>query len=71
MAGEVEIMATSKVLKRSVNVSNTHHDTVFRHGEDVFPNETPILVQYTPIGQDVGHYESITAKSPSHTDGGK
>ena len=71
VAGEVEIMATSKVLKRSVSVSNTHHDTVFRYGEDVFPNEFHILVQYTQMGEYAGHYESIVAKSPSHTDGGK
>ena len=49
MEGEVEITATSKVLKKSINVSNTHRDTVFVYREDVFPNETPILVQYTPI----------------------
>ena len=42
-------MATSKVLKRSISVSNTHRDTVFVYREDVFPNKTPILVQYTPI----------------------
>ena len=55
MVGEVEIMAISQALKRSINVSNTHHDTVFRYGEDVFPNETPIIpVQYTPIGVYVG-----------------
>ena len=35
MAAEVEIMATRKVLKRSIKVSNTHHDTVFRYGEDI------------------------------------
>ena len=82
LEGEVEITPTSKVLKRSISVSNTHHDTVFVYREDVFPNETPILVQYTPIRvpilvqytpirQDVGHYECIIAKSPSHRDGGK
>ena len=71
MEGEVEITATSKVLKRSINVSNTHHDTVFVYWEDVFPNKTPILVQYTPIREDVGHYEFIVAKSPSHRDGVK
>ena len=35
-----------------------------------FPNETPILVQYTPIGENAEHYESIV-KSPSHMDEGK
>ena len=43
------IMATSKVLQISINISNTHHDTVFRNGEDVLPHETSILVQYTPM----------------------
>ena len=64
LVGEVEIMATNKVLKISINVSNTHYDTDFR-------NEPPICVQYTPIGEDTGHFESIVENlSPSHTDGG-
>ena len=64
LVGEVEIMATNKVLKRSINVSNTHYDTDFR-------NEPLICVQYTPIGEDTGHFESIVENlSPSITDGG-
>ena len=41
--GEIYIMATSKVLKRSISVSDTHRDTVFKFGEDVFPNETQFM----------------------------
>ena len=71
MVGEVEIMSTSKVLKGSIVVSTTHHDTRFRYGEDVFPDQTYILVQYTPVGDNAGNYEYIVAKSPSYTDVGK
>ena len=71
MVGEVEIMATSKVFKKLIYVINTHHDIAFSFGEDVFPNETPITVQYTKIGGDAEHYESVVAKSLSHTDGEK
>ena len=57
-------MATSKVIKR-------YRDTVFRYGEDVFPNETPIHVQYTSIGEEAGHYECVAAKPPNHADWGE
>ena len=70
MTGEVETIATGEVLKISINVSNIHHDIIFRYGEHVFSNEILVIIQYTPIGEDAGHYESIVAKSPSHTDGG-
>ena len=71
MVEEIEIMATSKVFKRLIYVINTLHDIIFSFGEDVFPNEPPITVQYTTIGEDAGHYESVGAKSPSHMDGEK
>ena len=64
-------MATSKVFKKLIYVINTHHDIAFSFGEDVFPNETPITVQYTTTGGDAEHYESVVAKSFSHTDGEK
>ena len=68
MVGELEITATAKLLKRPVHVSNNHHGTVYRYGDEAFTNVLPIHVKFTPMGDSCGHYEPVV--STSYADSG-
>ena len=61
MVGE---LATAKLLKRPVHVSNSHHGTVYRYGDEAFTNVLPIHVKFTPMGDSCNHYEPIMSPSP-------
>ena len=57
LAGELEIIATSKVLNIAIRVVNDKGDDVQMYGD---PADTQLLtVQFTSLGEDVGHYNLI------------
>ena len=64
MVGELEITATANLLKRPVHVSNNHHGTVYRYGDETFTNVLPIHVKCTPLGDSCGHYKPVVSPSP-------
>ena len=71
MVGELEITATANLLKRPVHVSNNHHGTVYRYGDEAFTNVLPIHVKYTPMGDSCGHYEPVVSPSPPDSEDGQ
>ena len=69
MVGELEITATAKLLKRPVHVSNSHHGTVYRYGDEEFTNVLPIHVKFTPMRDTMSpscHRHLPTLKIVSH-----
>ena len=64
MVGE---LATAKLLKRPVQVSNSHHGTVYQCGDEEFTNVLPIHVKLTLMGDSCGHYEPVVSPSPPDT----
>ena len=71
MVGELEITATAKLLKRPIHVSNNHHGTVYRYGDEEFTNVLPIHVKFTPMGDSCGHYEPVVSTSPADSGDGQ
>uniref|UniRef100_UPI0035902D71 uncharacterized protein n=1 Tax=Myxine glutinosa TaxID=7769 RepID=UPI0035902D71 len=62
LPGKLEITATSKVLQKQIIVYNWDNVVVQRYG-DVDRHHQPLMVQFTSVGQDVGHYNCIVLPS--------
>ncbi|KAK7478675.1 hypothetical protein BaRGS_00030060 [Batillaria attramentaria] len=65
MPGELEITATSKLLNRQIVVLNSDNTVVQRYGTDTLTNA--LVVQYTSVGQDVGHYNCVLHRRGQET----
>ena len=56
LPGELELMATSKVLGKKIVVLGTDSMVIQTYGEDTLSR---LLVQFRNIGQNVGHYNCV------------
>ena len=56
LPGELEICATSKVLDKQIIVINSNNVVIQRYGQG---EESPLIVRFTSVGDDVGHYDCI------------
>ena len=59
MPGEYEIIATSKTLERVIVIEDISGTETNRYGCAYSDNGTPLVVKYTRLGNDVGHYECV------------
>ena len=60
MPGELELIAVSKVLQRPIFIMDEHNMVISEYGAIYLDESTsPLLVLYTKVADDVGHYESL------------
>ena len=59
MPGEYEIIATSKTLERVIVIEDISDTETNRYGCAYSDKGTPLVVKYTRLGNDVGHYECV------------
>ena len=60
MPGELELIAVSKVLQRPIFIMDEHNMVISQYGVTYLEESTsPLLVLYTKVADDVGHYESL------------
>ncbi|KAK6167843.1 hypothetical protein SNE40_021780 [Patella caerulea] len=68
MPGELEILAASRFLQRTVVIVNKNRSIISSFGEDYMLN-TPLFVQFTSLGEDIGHYDCLSNLSASTNPG--
>lgn len=64
MPGELEIMAVGKVLERSIHILNVEYHVIAKYGEGEFTTQSPLLLLFRSIGEDVGHYDCVIPIPP-------
>ena len=65
LPGELEITATSKVLDKVIPILTRDDVVVQRYGEGT-PTDA-LIVQFTSVGQDFGHYYCIMHRGRQQT----
>ncbi|KAK6191253.1 hypothetical protein SNE40_002988 [Patella caerulea] len=68
MPGELEILAASRFLQRTIVIVNKNRSIISSFGEDYMLN-TPLFVQFTSLGEDIGHYDCLSNLSASTNPG--
>ncbi|KAK6993607.1 tigger transposable element-derived protein 6 [Biomphalaria glabrata] len=56
MVGELEIIATTKLLRKPIVIMNATSNVVLKYGMNDFPSSPAVVIRFTNIGDDVGHY---------------
>ena len=82
MPGEIEIIATSRALNKTICIVNGTNQVISRYG-DTGHEQDVLHVQFTSLGEDVGHYNIVAHENvrddctvsspsmPSHATHGK
>ncbi|XP_055863191.1 uncharacterized protein LOC129922189 [Biomphalaria glabrata] len=59
MVGELEIIATTKLLRKPIVIMNATSNVVLKYGMNDFPSSPAVVIRFTNIGDDVGHYDCL------------
>ncbi|KAK6959556.1 jerky protein [Biomphalaria glabrata] len=59
MVGELEKIATTKLLRKPIVIMNATSKVVLKYGMNDFPSSPPVVIRFTNIGDDVGHYDCL------------
>nr|KAI8765252.1 jerky protein-like [Biomphalaria glabrata] len=59
MVGELEIIATTKLLRKPIVIMNATSNVVLKYGMNDFPSSSAVVIRFTNIGDDVGHYDCL------------
>ena len=60
LPGELEIVATSRAIKKKICVLGEHNKEITSYGDDRLPK---LFVRFHNIGQDVGHYDCVVMET--------
>ena len=63
LQGELEIVASSKVLKKNIVVLGENMNEITSYGDSSLQK---LYVRFKNIGQDVGHYDSLVLRTDDH-----
>ena len=59
MPGELELIATSKLIQRPIIVYNSKRCAVLKYGMGEFSSSPPVILMVSRVGEDVGHYDCL------------
>ncbi|KAK6998413.1 tigger transposable element-derived protein 6 [Biomphalaria glabrata] len=59
MVGELVIIATTKLLRKPIVIMNATSNVVLKYGMNDFPSSPAVVIRFTNIGDDVGHYDCL------------
>ena len=65
MVGEMEIIATGKVLKRTIIIKDTKGNVI--NNFTFTEKNTPLTIQFKSFGHDAGHYDCVTTADVNTT----
>ena len=67
MVGEMEILATEKVLKRTIIIEDTNGNAINKFASTQAPENMPITLQFKNFDHYIGHYDCVTADMSAQT----
>ena len=62
MPGEIEVAATTNYIEKNIAVCNEDIIVINRYGEQLSSSKGMVHVQFTRIGDDVGHYDLLVSQ---------